>query len=81
MGASLLREQASKLVDILNKVAISPARVTNKQMLAGKVALEIHFPGSIASTLIRVRIGPSRLGHLNENLSFCRGRVYSAFFR
>ena len=44
------------------KVAITPARITNKQLLAGKVALEIPFPGWIASALVRVRIGRSRLG-------------------
>ena len=33
---------------LINKVAISPARVTNKHMLARKVALKIHFPGLIS---------------------------------
>ena len=48
--------------NIFIKVAISTARFTNKQLLAGKVALKIHFPGWIASALVRVRIGRSRLG-------------------
>ena len=38
------------------RVAISPARVTINKQLAGKVALEIPFPGCIASALVRARV-------------------------